>query len=81
MLWNATSLSGKDDELSYFINNKNIDVALVTETWLKPQIKLKFVNYEIIRSDSPRNVTGGGVAIIINKQIKYHTSTNQYCGL
>jgi len=71
MLWNATSLNNKSQEFSYFINKNKIDVALVTETWLKSRINLNFVNYEIIRSDSPRQ-KAGGVAIIINKQIKFH---------
>jgi len=72
MLWNATSLINKANELNYFIDKNNIDIALITETWLNIQTKLNFLNYEIIRSDSTRN-KAGGVAIIINKQIKFHT--------
>jgi len=72
MLWNATSLNNKEHELTYFINNSNIDVVLVTETWLNPRTNINFVNYEIIRSDSPRRNNVGGVAIIINKQLKFH---------
>jgi len=71
MLWNATSLNNKNHEFSYFINKNKIDVALVTETWLNSRISLNFVNYEIIRSDSPRQ-NAGGVAIVINKQINFH---------
>jgi len=48
MLWNATSLNNKEHELTYFINNNNIDVVLVTETWLNPRTNINFVNYEII---------------------------------
>jgi len=72
MLWNATSLISKANELNYFIDKNNIDIALVTETWLNLQINLNFLNCEIIRSDTTRNKPGG-VAIIINKQIKFHT--------
>jgi len=46
-------------------------VALVTKTWLKPQTKLNLINYDIIRSDSPRNIAGG-VAILINTRLKFH---------
>jgi len=70
MLWNATSLNNKEDEFSYFINNNNIDIALITETWLNPLTKVNFTNYDIIRMDSPR-IIAGGVAIVIDKQIKY----------
>jgi len=48
MLWNATSLNNKEHELTYFINNNNIDVVLITETWLNSQSKISIVNYEII---------------------------------
>jgi len=72
MLWNATSLNNKEHELTYFINNNSINVVLVTETWLNPRTKINFVNYEIIRSDSSRRNNSGGVAIIINKQLKFH---------
>jgi len=36
ILWNATSINNKEEEFDYFINNNKIDVAFVTETWLKP---------------------------------------------
>jgi len=45
---------------------------LITETWLKPSTKVNFVNYDIVRMDSPR-IIAGGVAIVINKQLKYYT--------
>jgi len=45
MLWNATSLNNKNQELTYFINNNNIDVVLVTETWLNSQTNINIVNY------------------------------------
>jgi len=70
MLWNATSLHNKTHEFNYFINNNNINVALVTETWLNSQINPHIINYHLVRSDSQRK--GGGVAIVINKQIKYY---------
>jgi len=72
MLWNATSINGKEDEFGYYINNKNIDIALITETWLKSHSKINFSNYDIIRSDSTRN-NAGGVAIVVNTKLKFHT--------
>jgi len=72
MLWNATSINGKEEELGYFISNKNIDIVLITETWLNTQTKLNLANYDIIRADSVRK-NAGGVAILINTQLKFHT--------
>jgi len=71
ILWNATSINNKEDEFDYFINNNKIDITLVTETWLKSNSKIKFINYDVIRSDSPR-IVAGGIAIIINSRISYH---------
>lgn len=71
-LWNATSINNKDIEFSYFLHSNNIDIAIVTETWLNPNTKLYFSNYNIIRLDSPR-VIAGGVAIIIKNSIKFNT--------
>jgi len=71
ILWNAMSINNKEDEFDYFINNNKIDITLVTETWLKSNSKIKFINYDVIRSDSPR-IVAGGVAIIINSRISYH---------
>jgi len=70
-LWNATSLNNKIEEFGYFINNNNVDVAMVTETWLKPNSNINFVNYDVIRCNFLR-IIAGGVAIIINTRIRYH---------
>jgi len=40
-LWNATSLNGKEEKFGYFINNNNIDIALVTNM-AKSEYKFKF---------------------------------------
>jgi len=70
-LWNATSLNDKYIELSYFLNTNKVDIALIMETWLQSRTNLNFLNYDIIRRDSLR-VRAGGLAIIINRSIKYH---------
>jgi len=43
MLWNATSLNDKAEELRYFIDNKNIDIVLIRYRNLNPQTKLNLV--------------------------------------
>jgi len=37
----------------------------------KPNSKIRFINYDITRCDSPR-IVAGGVALIINSRISYH---------
>ena len=51
-LWNATSVRNKHFELSKFLNEHNIDIA-ITETWLKPSDNFKLRNYNIYRKDRP----------------------------
>lgn len=68
--WNARSLRPKVIELGQFLTDKNIQVALITETHLSPNIKLSIPNYSIIRYDRDE-AKGGGVAIVISKHVKY----------
>jgi len=43
MLWNATSLNGKEKEdFSYFINNNNIDMSTCNGNMAKSENKSKF---------------------------------------
>lgn len=70
VLWNAQSIKNKITEFTDYLNTNQIDLALVTETWLKPNISLSIPNYKIVRLDRI-NTRGGGVAIIINENIKY----------
>lgn len=67
--WNATSVVNKKEELEDFLLSNNIDVALISETWLKPDLKFKLKKFHCYRSD--RITHGGGVAIIIKKGIPH----------
>lgn len=60
-------LKNKDSEFSYFLHSNNIDIAIITETWLRPETKLNFTDYEIVRHDS-----AGGLAIIIKKSLQFY---------
>jgi len=70
LIWNAQSVGNKRVELFDFLTRENIDVALITETWLKPQSSFFHRDFNCIRSD---RVDGnhGGVAIVIRKDIEY----------
>ena len=49
--WNAQSLEPKSLDFSNFLITYDIDIAMVSETWLKPCNKLNIPNYTCIRSD------------------------------
>lgn len=72
MSWNAQSISNntKAFELEIILHENDIHIACIQETYLKPDIKLYLENYRIYRND--RQTHGGGVAIIIRKDIKHN---------
>ena len=70
-LYNARSYTNKFTEVNDYITSNHIDIMCLNETWLKHDNKsVNLVkNFTIIRND--RLTRGGGVAIIIHKQIKH----------
>ena len=54
LLSNTISLAPKIDEIAYTIKQKNLDLALFTETWLKesiPDQSIKITGYQLFRRD------------------------------
>ena len=70
--WNANGLLKHKHEFEYFLNKQDIDVALVTETYLSPSIELKIPNYSIYRSDYPSGNSRGGAAVIIKSYLQHY---------
>lgn len=68
LLWNVTSIKNKVLELTLFLENNSIPIAILTETWLRPNDRHHVPNYSVFRKDRP-NDSGGGVAILIHKNI------------
>lgn len=68
--WNANGIHSKSHDFFRFLINNSIDVSLICETFLKPNIKLSHPDYKIYRLDR----TGrrkGGVAIIVHSTIAH----------
>lgn len=76
MLWNAQSIRSKINEFSNFLHMQQIDISLISETWLKSGENCSVQNYTLYRKDRPttsnnkRNI-GGGVAIAIRNDIPH----------
>lgn len=68
--WNAQSITKKQKELSHYMWENKIDIALIQETQLNPSNKLFFQNYNIYRNDRPTH-KGGGTAILIRNHIPH----------
>ena len=71
-LWNATSVKNKTAELLKFLTGHKIDIAIITESWLKPNDTFKLNNYNIFRKDRPLSTNkhpGGGVLTAVRTNI------------
>lgn len=73
LYYNARSIcaKAKADELFNFIKSNSIDVALISETWLKPENSFSFKEFKIYRFDRPGIRKGGGVAIAVRNNINH----------
>lgn len=70
--WNARSIAGKKLETAEFLIGNQIDVALFTETFLKPNTSFSIPQYTIVRLDRTTSA-GGGVALAIRNGIKFRS--------
>ena len=68
--WNAKGIRNKFFEFLNFLNGNDVDVALITETWLSSEIKLPSSIFKCYRMDRIGQM-GGGVAIFIRKSIQH----------
>lgn len=71
--WNSRSILPKQLEYFEFLNRNNVDVAAVTETWLKPTNSFNHPDYYCLRMDRNReNVDrGGGVMLSVRKGLVF----------
>lgn len=67
--WNCQSICPKLSELELFLCQEKVHIAILSETWLNPNISLRISGYNTIRKD--RNDGYGGVAILVHSSIKY----------
>ena len=73
LLSNVQSLAPKIDEIQHCISNANLDIACLTETWLKDHIQDSVIainGYNLIRLDR-RTVSHSGVCMYIKNDIRY----------
>ena len=67
--WNSRSAVANKTSLLIFLDNYDVDVALLSETWFKPSVPIAFPGYNIVRKD---RIDGkAGVAILVAKKYKY----------
>ena len=67
---NINGLFGRKTELIHYLNECTPHLVTLNETKLRNQTKIKIPNYHLIRRDRATN--GGGVAILVRKDLKYN---------
>lgn len=68
--WNANGLYQHSLELRRFLNDNEIEIALISETHLTNTHFLRFQGYTIYNTNHPDGTGHGGTAIIIKNKIK-----------
>lgn len=71
LMWNANGLSNHRNELITVLNDKRIDLALISETHFTSHTKFSIPGYNIITSNHPDNTAHAGAAIIIKSSLLY----------
>ena len=67
--WNCRSAISNKVNLENFLFEEKIHLAMLSETWFKPERYIAFSGYNIVRND--RLDGKGGVAILLKQNIKY----------
>ena len=65
---NAQSLIPKLDEIKFLIENEDLDILCISETWLQPNILddlISIKNYNVFRNDNPINSRGSWTCIYV----------------
>lgn len=71
MYWNARSIRNKIVEFYHYLTTNDIQIACLSETFLKPSDHLlSHPDFRIYRLDRP-NEAGGGVAILVDRKLKH----------
>lgn len=86
--WNSRSIRNKTTEFFEFLERHEVDIAVVTETWLTSKISIFNGNFSCVRVDrnSEDINRGGGVAIFVRRgiiftQMDLQTSTIETVGV
>ena len=70
---NILSLKPKILDLRHDLESLNCDIAVITETWLRPETSSRFVTFpgfSLHRADRPDGSGYGGIAVLIKNNLK-----------
>ena len=67
--WNACGVKSKLPELAHFISEHDLDIILISETHLKPNINFSVPNYNTFRTDRLHH-RNGGTAVLVKRSLQ-----------
>lgn len=70
--WNANGLSKHKHEFQLFLETKNIDIALISETHFTPTSHSKIFGYQVYYTCHPDGTAHAGTAIYIKNNLSHH---------
>ena len=73
LLFNANGLKNHVLELQSVLNNRRIDIALITETHFTSYSHIHISGYRLYKANHPDNTAHGGVAILVKSTILHHS--------
>ncbi|KAL4090465.1 hypothetical protein QTP88_025295 [Uroleucon formosanum] len=76
LLFNANGLKNHDIELQNVLNNKRIDIALITETLFTKYSTIHIPGYKLLKTNHPDGTAHGGVAILIKSSVLFELLPN-----
>ena len=71
-LWNANGLAQHTEEVKNYIQHRQVDIMLISETHFTPRSYFKTSNYAIYDTEHPDGTAHGGTAILIKSCIKHY---------
>jgi hypothetical protein len=81
LLWNANGILRHRNELEFVLHDRRIDVALISETHLSPNINFYMRGYQVYRCDHPDGTSHAGAAVLVKSSLMHHalpTSPKDY---
>ena len=70
--WNCRGINNKYHELDLFLKQSELDIILLTETKMTPNINFYMSSYKLYRCDHPSGSRQGGSAVLIKNSIVHH---------
>ncbi|VVC28136.1 Endonuclease/exonuclease/phosphatase,Reverse transcriptase domain [Cinara cedri] len=78
LLFNSNGLKNHSNELQIVLQEKRIDIALITETQLTKYSHIPIPGYQLLKTNHPDNTAHGGAAIYIKSSLSFQALPNYY---